>query len=64
MQEAAEAHNIEMQYLGYILYSEMKRTVLLNTLTKENKTWLRVYNTSLFSLFYFYFPTTNLMDPT
>jgi len=55
MHEAAEAHNIEMQYLGYILYSEMKRVVLLNTLTKENKTWLRVYNNSLFSVFYFYF---------
>ena len=61
---AAEAHNIQMQYLGYILYSELKRVVLLNSLTKHNETWLRVYNTSLFSLFFFYFPTKNLMDPT
>jgi len=60
----AEAHNIQMHYLGYILYLELKRVVLLNPLTKDNETWLRVYNTSLFSLFCFYFPTTNLMDPT
>jgi hypothetical protein len=63
----ADAHNIRMQYLWYILYSELKRAVLLfNSLTKDNNmcTWLRVSNTSLFSVFYFNFPTTNLIDPT
>jgi len=35
---AAEAHNIQMQCLGYILYSELKRVGLLNSLTKENET--------------------------
>jgi len=60
---AAEVHNIKMQYLGYILYSELKRVLLLNSLTKGNNTWLRVSNTSLFSLYYFYFPTTSPNRP-
>jgi hypothetical protein len=61
---AAVVQDITMQYLGYILYSELKGVVLLNSLTKDNNTWLRVSNTSVFSLFYFYFPAINLMDPS
>jgi hypothetical protein len=50
---AAVAHKVTMQYLGYIFYSELKRVVLLNSLTKDNNTWLRVSNTSLFSFILF-----------